>query len=76
MIALPAGVHVWLAAGATDMRKGFDGLSVLVQTQLAANPFSGQLFVFRGRAGDRVKILWWSGDGLCKPSTKDPRYQL
>ena len=40
-------------------------LRYLVQTQLAEDPFSGQLFVFRGRAGDRVKILWWSGDGLC-----------
>lgn len=65
MIALPAGVRVYLAAGATDMRKGFDGLTALVQTQLADDPFSGQLFVFRGRAGDRVKIIWWSGDGLC-----------
>ena len=65
MIALPAGVQVWLAAGATDMRKGFDGLAGLVQTQLLEDPFSGQLFVFRGRRGDRVKILWWDGDGLC-----------
>src|ERR1700683_390764 len=65
MIALPAGVQVWLAAGSTDMRKGFDGLAALVQTELAEDPFSGQLFVFRGRAGDRVEILWWSGDGLC-----------
>jgi transposase len=62
VIALPAGVRVWLAAGATDMRKGFDGLAALV---LEEDPFSGQLFVFRGRAGDRIKILWWSGDGLC-----------
>jgi transposase len=45
--------------------QGFDGLAALVQTQLSEDPFSGQLFVFRGRAGDRVKILWWSGDGLC-----------
>jgi transposase len=65
MIALPAGVKVWLVAGATDMRKGFDGLAALVQTQLEEDAFSGQLFVFRGRAGDRVKILWWSGDGMC-----------
>jgi len=65
MIALPAGARVWLAAGATDLRKGFDGLAGLVQTQLDEDPFSGQLFVFRGRGGDRVKILWWSGDGLC-----------
>jgi transposase len=65
MIALPAGAKVWLAAGATDMRNGFDGLAALIQMQLAEDPFSGQLFVFRGRAGDRVKILWWDGDGLC-----------
>jgi transposase len=65
MIALPAGVKVWLAAGATDMRNGFDGLAGLVQTQLADDPFSGQLFVFRGRRGDRIKVLWWDGDGLC-----------
>jgi transposase len=67
MIALPAGVKVWLAAGATDMRKGFDGLAAVIQMQLSEDPFSGQLFVFRGKAGDRVKILWWSGDGLCQP---------
>ena len=65
MIPIPSGVRVWLATGRTDMRKGFDGLAALVQTQLSEDPFSGQLFVFRGRAGDRVKILWWSGDGLC-----------
>jgi transposase len=65
MIALPPNSRVWLAAGATDMRKGFDGLSAMVQTQLSEDPFSGHLFVFRGRAGDRVKILWWSGDGFC-----------
>ena len=65
MIALPVGVQVWLAAGETDLRKGFDGLSALIQLQLAEDPFSGQLFVFRGRRGDRIKILWWDGDGLC-----------
>ena len=65
MIALPAGTRIWLAAGVTDMRKGFDGLSALVQTTLAQNPFSGQLFVFRGRRGDKVKLLWFDGDGLC-----------
>ena len=65
MIALPAGARVWLAAGATDLRKGFDGLAGLIQMQLAEDPFSGQLFVFRGRRGDRIKILWWSCDGLC-----------
>ena len=65
MIGLPAGARVWLAAGVTDLRKGFDGLSALVQLQLAEDPFSGHLFVFRGRAGDLIKVLWWDGDGLC-----------
>jgi len=65
MIALPAGTQVWLAAGRTDMRKGFDGLSVLVQTVLKEDPFSGHVFVFRGKRGDLVKLLWWDGDGLC-----------
>jgi transposase len=65
MIGLPAGTQIWLAAGATDMRKSFDGLAALVQTKLHENAFSGHVFVFRGRRGDRIKILWWSGDGLC-----------
>ena len=65
MIGLAAGTRIWLVAGATDMRKGFDGLSALVQTALRDDPFSGQLFVFRGRRGDRVKVLWWDGQGLC-----------
>ena len=65
MIALPAGTRVWLAAGVTDMRKGMSGLAALVQTALESDPFSGHLFVFRGRRGDLAKVLWWSGDGMC-----------
>jgi transposase len=65
MIGWPGGARIWLAAGVTDMRKGFDGLAALVQTRLAEDPFCGHVFVFRGRRGDRVKLLWWSGDGLC-----------
>jgi transposase len=65
MIALPSGTRVWVAAGVTDMRKGMDGLAALVQTTLAQNPFSGHLFVFRGRRGDLVKLVWFDGDGLC-----------
>ena len=65
MIALPAGTRIWLAAGVTDMRKGFDGLAALVQSTLEHNPFCGHLFVFRGRRGDMVKLLWFDGDGLC-----------
>lgn len=47
------------------MRCGFDGLAAKVQTQLQVDPFSGHLFVFRGRRGDRIKILWWDGTGMC-----------
>jgi len=65
MMGLPSGARIYLVAGATDMRKGFDGLSALVATALDKDPFSGQLFVFRGRRGDRVKLLWWDGQGLC-----------
>lgn len=65
MIAPPAGTRVWLAPGITDMRRGFDGLAALVQTQLLSDPFSGHVFVFRGRRGDRIKVLWWDGDGMC-----------
>ena len=65
MISLSNETRIWLVAGATDMRRGFDGLAALVQTQLAEDPFSGQLFVFRGRRGDRVKVLWYDGTGLC-----------
>ena len=65
MIGMPAGTRVWLVAGATDMRKGFDSLAAQVQTALEENPFSGHVFVFRGRRGDLLKILWWSGDGAC-----------
>jgi len=65
MIAFPAGVRVWLAMGHTDMRRGFDGLALLVQEQLKRDPHSGQLFVFRGRRGSLIKILWHDGQGLC-----------
>ena len=65
MIDPPSGTQVWLAAGVTDMRRGMDGLASLVQTTLEVNPFSGHVFVFRGRRGHLIKILWWSGDGLC-----------
>jgi transposase len=60
-----AGARVFLAAGATDMRKGFDGLARLVEENLKRDPFGGQLFVFRGRRGDLLKALWWDGQGLC-----------
>jgi transposase len=65
MIALPAGTRVWIVAGVTDLRRGFTGLSAVVQTKLETNPFSGHVFVFRGRRGHLLKLLWWDGQGLC-----------
>lgn len=65
MIPVPAQTKVWLAAGVTDMRKGFYGLSVLAETVLREDPYSGHLFVFRGRRGDLIKIVWWDGQGAC-----------
>jgi transposase len=65
MIGLPTGTQIWIAAGVTDLRRGFDGLSAIAQTALEQNPFSGHVFVFRGRSGDLIKLLWWDGDGLC-----------
>ncbi|WP_214678278.1 IS66 family insertion sequence element accessory protein TnpB, partial [Escherichia coli] len=55
--------RIWLVAGVTDMRKSFNGLGEQVQHVLNDNPFSGHLFIFRGRRGDTVKILWADADG-------------
>jgi len=64
MVRLPMSTRVWIAAGVTDMRKAMDGLAALVQTALGEQPFSGDVFVFRGRRGDLIKLLWWSGEGM------------
>ena len=65
MIPVPAGVRVWLATGHTDMRKGFPGLALLVQEKLKTDPHCGHLFVFRGRSGGLVKVIWHDGQGAC-----------
>jgi transposase len=65
MIPAASGMKVHLALGYTDMRKGMDGLAMLVQGVLDRDPFSGHLFAFRGRKANLVKILWWDGSGLC-----------
>jgi transposase len=64
LAGVPVGTRVWIAAGHTDMRKGFNGLSAIAQLGLQADPYSGHVFVFRGKRGDLVKLLWFSGDGL------------
>lgn len=65
MIPVPSNTRVWLAAGVTDMRKGFNGLAAQAERVLSADPHSGHLFVFRGRRGDLLKIIWWDGQGAC-----------
>jgi transposase len=62
VIELRTGTRIWIAAGVTDLRRGFNGLSAQVLEQ---QPFSGHVFVFRGRRGDMIKLLWFDGDGLC-----------
>jgi transposase len=64
MIAVPGGVRVWLASGPTDMRRGMNGLALQVQQVLKLNPHGGDLFVFRGKRGHLLKVLWADGLGL------------
>src|SRR3954470_17111209 len=64
VIAVPPGVRILLAARPVDFRKGMDGLAALVQQALRADPFAGDVFIFRPRRGDRVKILVFDGTGL------------
>ena len=68
-MTIPAGVRIYLACGKTDMRKGFDGLSMLAQDVLKQDPFSGAIFAFRGRRGDLVKIFTGTvRASACSPS--------
>jgi transposase len=64
MLSLPTAVRIWLATRPTDLRKSFDSLAELVRQHLAADPLSGQLFVFRNKRADRVKLLYWDEDGF------------
>lgn len=63
MLSLPASVRVFVCLGAVDMRRSFDGLAAVAEQVVQQDPLSGHLFVFRGRRGDRVKILYWDRDG-------------
>ncbi len=65
MIPVPSNTRIWLAAGVTDMRRGFNTLAAQTEKVLAENPCSGHLFVFRGRRGDLLKIIWWDSQGGC-----------
>ncbi|MAB46290.1 MAG: IS66 family insertion sequence hypothetical protein [Sphingomonadaceae bacterium] len=65
MIALAPGTKVYLACKPVSMQKGFDGLTALAKQVLAADPYSGHLFLFRGKRGDYLKALYWDGSGMC-----------
>ena len=64
MIPLPANVRVWISTGHTDMRRGMNGLALQVQEGLKRDPHAGELYVFRGKRGDLIKVLWHDGIGL------------
>ena len=64
-LALPPSTKIYLSLPPCDMRKGFDGLSAQVRNILQLDPFSGAVFLFRGKRGDRRKALVWDGSGLC-----------
>src|SRR5438105_9884537 len=64
MIPVPSGVRVWIATGRTDMRRGMNSLALLVQEVFKRDPHGGDLYVFRGRRGSLIKILWHDGLGI------------
>ena len=64
MIPVPSSARVWLAVGRTDMRRGMNGLALQVQEGLGHDPHAGDLFVFRGKRGDMLKIIWHDGLGM------------
>ena len=64
MIAAPGGARIWIATGHADMRKGMQGLSLLVQEHFRRDPFAGDVYIFRGRGGSLIKCLWHDGVGL------------
>ena len=76
MIPLPSGTKIWLVAGITDMRNGFNGLAAKVQTALKDDPMSGHVFIFRGRSGSQVKLLWSTRGRFAWPSARDGKVFL
>jgi transposase len=64
MIGPPIGTRIWLVAGHTDLRKGVDGLCALVQNHLKESPFTGEVYLFRGKGGNKIKVLWATPEGM------------
>ena len=65
MLTFPSSVRLYLATAPTDLRKGFDGLSTLVESELGLSPLRGDLFIFLNRRATQVRILFWDRDGYC-----------
>ena len=65
MISVPAGARIVVATEPVDGRKGMDSLAAVVQQALGSNPFSGNIFIFRTKRADRIKLVAWDGTGLC-----------
>jgi len=63
MLTLPPAVRIFVAAGATDLRRSMDGLAIIVREQLSLDPLAGHLYLFRNRRGDRLKVLWFDRSG-------------
>jgi transposase len=64
MIPVASGVRVWIATGHTDMRRGMNSLALLVQEAVKRDPHGGDLYVFRGKSGKLIKVLWHDGLGM------------
>jgi transposase len=65
MLGIAPGVKIYLCIGSTDMRKGINGLSLLAESKISKTVCSGAMFVFKGKQSDKLKILWWDGQGFC-----------
>ena len=72
MIPVPSQVRIWLAVGRTDMRRGMQGLALQVQETLGRDPHAGDLYVFRGRSGNLIKIIWHDGLGMSLSAREGP----
>jgi transposase len=64
MLSIGSATHIYVAAGSTDMRKGFEGLFGLVRDRLECDPLSGHVFLFANAQRNRLKLLFWDGSGL------------
>ena len=76
MFSVGSATRIYVAAGSTDMRKGFEGLFGLVRDRLDCDPLSGHVFLFANAQRNRLKLLFWDGSGLCNPSTENPQYDI